>query len=336
MSFGQLSAIDLDPNGNIALFSRRERVWGQSTFNLNNIFNRAEGPIKRNTIILFNKKGEIIFEWGKNMFYMPHGLTIDNNGNYWLTDVAMHQVFKFNKDEIKENIVKFNEEQNNPDNQIFQGTNNNLFSNSIVKPSIILGIAFEPGSDDKRFCKPTAVAVAINGDFFVSDGYCNSRVIKFNKNGERIQTIGRALTMNDHFPSPYSLFVPHALAIAHEFNYIYVADREHGRILCYSSQNGSFYREYKNIAIGTRIYSIAYARERIYLVNGAAPYTSGKFHVRGFAIDIHSGNIVSQFGPNEDMIAPHDIAVAADASEIYVPELDKPIIYRFLQGNVFN
>lgn len=28
-------------------------------------------------------------------FYLPHGLTIDDHDNMWLTDVGMHQVFKF-------------------------------------------------------------------------------------------------------------------------------------------------------------------------------------------------------------------------------------------------
>ena len=40
-------------------------------------------------------------------------------------------------------------------------------------PSLTLGKAFEPAQsndDVERFCKPTDVAVATNGDFFVSDG----------------------------------------------------------------------------------------------------------------------------------------------------------------------
>ena len=38
----------------------------------------------------------------------------------------------------------------------------------------------EPGSDDAHFCKPTSVAVmSSRNEFFVSDGYCNARVIKY-------------------------------------------------------------------------------------------------------------------------------------------------------------
>ena len=35
---------------------------------------------------------------------------------------------------------------------------------------LTLGEAFIPGHDEAHFCKPTSVAVASNGDFFVADG----------------------------------------------------------------------------------------------------------------------------------------------------------------------
>jgi peptidylamidoglycolate lyase len=38
------------------------------------------------------------------------------------------------------------------------------------EPDLIIGEKFVPGNDDKHFCKPTDVAVAQNGDFFVADG----------------------------------------------------------------------------------------------------------------------------------------------------------------------
>ena len=37
--------------------------------------------------------------------------------------------------------------------------------------NLTLGVKMEPGSDDTHFCKPTDVAVASNGQFFVADGY---------------------------------------------------------------------------------------------------------------------------------------------------------------------
>lgn len=38
------------------------------------------------------------------------------------------------------------------------------------KPELVLGVAFEPGDDERHFCKPTDVAVLRSGEFFVADG----------------------------------------------------------------------------------------------------------------------------------------------------------------------
>ncbi|XP_024935487.1 peptidyl-alpha-hydroxyglycine alpha-amidating lyase 1 isoform X2 [Cephus cinctus] len=336
MKVGQISAVSIDPDGNIAVFHRGDRIWGSYTFDNENKFDRRYGPIQQNTIVLLDKTGKEILKWGSNMFYLPHGLTIDSLGNYWVTDVAMHQVFKFDAKDIKSNLERLKKMESAPKSAIFDNDNDNdLFRNSIIKPSLILGEAFVPGNDNKRFCKPSAVAVRNNGDFFVSDGYCNSRIIKFDKNGERILQWGRKWRPEDktfQLLSPNVLFVPHALALAEEFNYILVADRENGRILCFYANNGTFYKEYKDPAIGTKIYSIAYAHEKIYLVNGKDPAIENSVHIRGFVLDLHTGYIVSQFTPGEDLTTPHSIAVTENGHEIYVVELSPHKIYRFLQG----
>ena len=92
-----------------------------------------EGPIKTDTIITLDAAtGKPIESTGANMFYMPHGMTIDRHGNYWITDVALHQVFKFKP--------------------------------GAPYPSITLGRRFQPGSLPNYFCKPTDVAVASTGE----------------------------------------------------------------------------------------------------------------------------------------------------------------------------
>ena len=67
------------------------------SFNATNHYQHiAEGPIPENTIAtLAASDGAVLEERGAGIFYMPHGLTIDHNGNMWLTDVALHQGFKF-------------------------------------------------------------------------------------------------------------------------------------------------------------------------------------------------------------------------------------------------
>lgn len=95
---------------------------------------------------------------------MPHGITIDHENNVWLTDVALHQVFKFGprSENISENLL------------------------------MTLGTRFVPGNDLDKFCKPTSVAVVTSGEFYVADGYCNSRIVKFTAEGRALLEWGRS------------------------------------------------------------------------------------------------------------------------------------------------
>ncbi|XP_050584556.1 peptidyl-alpha-hydroxyglycine alpha-amidating lyase 1-like isoform X3 [Bombus affinis] len=317
IKFGQVSAVSIDPSGNIGILHRGSRVWGSTTFNIRNIFNKEDGPIQENTVVLLDKSGKKLSEWGAYKFYLPHGLTIDMHGNYWITDVALHQVFKFDAKDIEmmKGLSSLRKRRYNQEKHL--------------RPSLTLGEAFVPGNDDKRFCKPTAVAVENNGDFFVSDGYCNTRILKFNAKGERILHWGRG-SIYGQTPVQNAFNIPHALALASELNLLFVADRENGRIVSFYATNGTFHKEYKNhTIIGALIYSVAYAKGRLYLINGRNSYYAA--HVRGSVLDVYSGDILLQFGPGQDMDSPHDIAVSQDGSEIYVVELNKNIAYKFSQ-----
>lgn len=67
---------------------------------------------------------------------------------------------------------------------------NAKINNSV--PLLTLGSKLQPGSTKDTFCKPTAVAVLSSGEFFVSDGYCNARVIKYNADGTFLMQWGRS------------------------------------------------------------------------------------------------------------------------------------------------
>ena len=57
---------------------------------------QSRGPIRGPTIfILDGDSGEVLEKHGRNMFYMPHGLTIDHQDNLWITDVGLHQVINW-------------------------------------------------------------------------------------------------------------------------------------------------------------------------------------------------------------------------------------------------
>lgn len=291
-----MSAVSFDNANNVVVFHRADHVWDSNTFDNYNAYRlRDLGPIAENTIVAFDRStGAVAYEWGDKLFYMPHGLNVDHNDNVWVTDVGLHQVMRFN------------------------GKNR-------LKPDLILGTAFQPGNSQQKFCKPTAVAVLDNDDFFVADGYCNSRIIKYSKNGDVILSWGRNSFQGYAYAhAPENFFaVPHALALAKDLNLICVADRENGRVQCFNTMDGTFHSQYHSPVIGNRLFSVAYAAingGQLFVVNGPEIYNNPDTHhqVLGYVIEMRTGAILSKFGPNQKPFEnPHDIIVTPDGREVH-------------------
>lgn len=194
---GQPTGIGIDKNDHIFVFHRAGRKW-TTPF--------PDSVISVNTVIeLDNRSGKIINSWGSNYFIMPHGLTVDKQNNIWLTDVGLHQVFKFSHE---------------------------------GKLLMKLGVAKTPANDSLHFNLPTDIAVADDGSFFVSDGYGNSRVVKFSSTGKYIKAWGT------FGKKPGQFIIPHGIAIDQK-NIIYVADRQNNRIQLFDT-DGNFIKELKN------------------------------------------------------------------------------------------
>ena len=94
------------------------------------------------------------------------------------------------------------------------------------------------GSGTDTFDRPTGVAVAPNGDVFVSDGHNpnksgNARVMKFDRNGKFIKTWGHLGRLPGDFDEPHDIF------LGGSQNRVYVADRRNQRIQVFD-QDGNF------------------------------------------------------------------------------------------------
>lgn len=193
----QPTGIGIDNLNHIFVFQRTGRKWTDPF---------PDTLISQNTIFeLDNEAGKIINSWGANYFIMPHGLTVDKDNNVWVTDVGLHQIFKFNHD---------------------------------GKLLMKLGIAKVPGNDSIHFNLPTDIAIASDGSFYVSDGYGNSRVVKFSSTGKFIMTWGAYGKMRGEF------IIPHGIAIDKN-DIIYVADRQNNRVQLFDT-TGKFLKELKN------------------------------------------------------------------------------------------
>ena len=179
-------------------------VSGVTTDSSSNVlvFHRGEHPI-----LVFDHHGRFLRSFGDGMFASAHGLRVDANGNIWVTDNANHTVTKFSHD---------------------------------GKTLMTLGEKNVAGEDATHFNKPTDIAFAPNGDFYIADGYGNSRVAKFNQEGKFLMTWGK----KGAGPGEFNL--PHAVQLD-AAGHVYVGDRENDRVQVFDA-NGKFLRQFGGFA----------------------------------------------------------------------------------------
>ena len=174
------------------------------------VFQRGK---KADPIIVFDRSGRYLRSWGRGMFGNPHAIRVDREQNIWITDNGDHQVMKFNRN--GELLLKLGEK----------------------------GVAGESAS---TFNKPTDIAWAPNGAFYVSDGYGNSRIVKYSKEGKHLLSWGK----KGSGPGEFNL--PHSVAVDSK-GQVYVADRENNRIQIFDG-DGKFLREWKHLGSTQNIF----------------------------------------------------------------------------------
>jgi hypothetical protein len=165
----------------------------------------------------FDQTGKYVKEWGQNAygFSFAHAVRVDKNDNVWVVDEGSNMVMKFNpqglvtmvlgrKDESIDYLERFLEEARHSDAAAFS----------------TVGAG---GGRGGTFNRPTDVTWDNDGNIFVSDGYNNSRVAKFTKDGDFVKSVGTRGT------GPGQFNTPHTIASDAKGN-IYVGDRGNSRI----------------------------------------------------------------------------------------------------------
>ena len=284
---GAVSGVGIDTHGNVFVFHRNDRTW-PSTDEL------ATTPIADPTVTVFDARtGSVLAEWGANAFAMPHGLTVDHDDNVWLTDVALHQVYKFTHD---------------------------------GKLLLTIGERGVSGNDATHFNRPTDVAVAADGNIFISDGYRNTRVMKLSPNGAFVSQWGS----KGNGPGEFN--VPHGLALD-SVGRIYVADRENDRVQVFDP-SGLFLAQWKGGAIG-RPYGISIAPNSTALVADGGEQPDSPPDRSGVDVLKLDGTMIERFGRwgNYDgqFRMAHDVAVAQDGTA-YVGDITGGRVQKFVAG----
>jgi peptidylamidoglycolate lyase len=165
-------------------------------------------------IIVVNANGDIIEDWTQwdKMLRRPHAIYIspyDPQKNVWIVDDYRHAIFKFSNDGKK-------------------------LLQTIGEPNV-------PGTDDKHFYRPTFMAWLPDGTFFVADGYQNTRVVKFDKDGKYLTTWGQRGTPPEKRPGYFNNV--HGIAVDPQTRRVFVNDRNNGRVQVFD-ENGKYLDEW--------------------------------------------------------------------------------------------
>jgi len=156
----------------------------------------------------FDQNGTFVREIGPGAynFEFAHSVRVDPQDNIWVVDEGTNTITRFN-----------------PEGHITMVLGR--------RPPAVLGMLQSPVPGPKppaakyTFGRPTDVAWDPQGNIFISDGYVNHRVVKFDKNGRFVKQVGSQNAGAE--PSQFS--TPHGIAVDANGN-VYVADRGNNRM----------------------------------------------------------------------------------------------------------
>jgi hypothetical protein len=208
LHLGEATGVAVNSRGHIFVYSR-----GNST-----------GPAFAATasqLLEFDRNGTFLREIGKNLYAWSFGhvVRIDKDDNIWAVDKGSDMVIKFNPEGRVEMLFGRKPEA----------------SDAEAKPHERTGPP--PPHVDGRFRQPTDVTWDAAGNIYISDGYVNSRIAKFDKNGDWIKSWGERGREAGQFN------LVHSIASDVQGN-LYAADRNNRRIQVFDG-DGRFLREIK-------------------------------------------------------------------------------------------
>src|SRR6478735_5520338 len=205
MNFGEVPGVAVNSRGHVFVFSRSNSANGPA-------FGAAAAQLFE-----FDQTGKFVREIGKGLYAWSeaHSVRIDRNDNIWAIDKGSNMVVRFNPQGRV--VWVFGRKQEAADG---------------AEP---LGHPDPPLPPvDGNFRQPTDVAWDSQGNTYITDGYINSRVAKYDRNGDWVKSWGSKGT------GPGQFRLPHSIAIDRNNN-VYVGDRSNHRIQVFDT-DGKFLR----------------------------------------------------------------------------------------------
>jgi sugar lactone lactonase YvrE len=222
----------------------------------------------------FDKNGVFVKEIGKGYygFEFAHSVRVDPQDNIWTVDEGTNTVTKFS-----------------PEGKFLMVLGR--------RPPAVEGVVAtaagpNPPAQKYIFCRPTDVAWDPQGNIFVSDGYCNNRVVKYDKNGRFLAQAGSERAGRE--PGQFNL--PHGLQVDGKGN-VWVADRTNNRYQVLDN-NLKPIKTYDNLGVGWTVCISSGPHQYVFASNsnpnGNAP---GTWETTGEIYKLElDGTILGRFG----------------------------------------
>ena len=295
---GEAAGVATNSKGNIFVYTRTGSsnavMGGSRTF--------THGGAR---LFEFAPNGTFMREIGQGVygFLFAHVVRIDPQDNIWVVDEGSSMVIKFDPTgRILLTLGRKPEAVRVPAGEAGEGG----------APGGRGGL---PGAGVKgdNFNRPTDVAWDAAGNIFVSDGYGNSRVAKFDKNGLFLKSWGSKGTG----PGQFDLL--HTIAVDPQGN-VYVGDRSNKRIQVFDN-DGTFKTQFTNVGAPYAICISSGAHPYLYTSNSNPSTSMDNGEIYKMELD---GRIIGKFGKAGKLIKElgtvHEID-CRNPNEIFAGEL---------------
>jgi DNA-binding beta-propeller fold protein YncE len=240
----------------------------------------------------FDPSGKLLTSFGGGMFAFPHGFTVDAEGNVWASDANARETVLGLSAKGPNGITR--------GHQVFKFSPTGAVLMTLGKQGV-------KGSGPDTFDQPTGIAIAPNGDIFVTDGHGkNDRVLKFSKDGRLIKSWGH------HGAGPGEFDQPHDISIGGSQGRVFVADRSNSRVQIFD-QDGNFIAAWKQFGRPSAVF--VSKDDTFYVSDSHSNSTVNPGYTRGITIGSAKDGSLRAFIPDPDL-AQADVNRISGASGI--------------------